>query len=103
MDFSPTNTTETITKTVLEHQGSKHALAQTIIGIFSIALENERKKCEQNNQKKINKKLKKDAGCCFSIFCCRCFDGSWLCKLFMFCLAFGFVVRFVQNVIGYFK
>ncbi len=103
MSFSHESVEQTITTTVLEHNGSKNALAQSIIGIFSIAVKNERAAWERGNQKKTNKKLKKEAGCCFSICCCKCFDGSWFCKFLIFCLAFGFIVRFVQGFVGYFK
>ncbi len=103
MNFSSSNINTTITDTVVQHRGSPQALAQSIIGIFTMALENEKKAWDRVNQKKIDKKLKKEAGCCFSLCCCQCFNGSYLCKFIMFILFFGFIVRFVQNVVGYFK
>ena len=103
MDFSNNNIESTIIQTVNEHQGSKIALANSLIGIFSLALKNEKAQWAKGNQKKIDKKLKKEAGCCFSLCCCQCFNGSYLCNSIIFCLAFGFIVRFVQNVVGYFK
>ena len=104
MDFTNSaSVPETIRKTVLEHQGSKEALANAIIGIYSLAIDNEKKAWGRVEQKKIDKKLKKNAGCCFSLFCCGCFNGSVLCKFLVFALLFGFIVRFVQGVQGYFK
>ncbi len=95
---------EAVRNTIIKHEGPRESLAATVVGFISTHETNLKNKWDLKERKKQDEKLRKKAGCCFTLFCCACFrkESSVVCKILGFLLFSGFVIRMIQGLIIYF-